>query len=215
MKTSGMPAKREGVIFILSAPSGSGKTTLIKKLMEVFPDVRLSVSYTTRGPRLGEVPGRDYHFVAEDKFELMRTRGDFAEWAHVHGSLYGTPRRPLERSIHSGKDILLDIDVQGSKKIKRRYRSAVSLFLLPPSWKELERRLALRGTDRREIVRQRLENARRELREIMRFDYFIVNREIQEALELLKSIVIAERLRVSRFGKWEVSSIRRGARSGP
>jgi len=197
--------RSKGVIFILSAPSGAGKTTLIKRLRKVFPDLKLSISYTTRKPRSGEIPGQDYFFVAQKKFELMRAKGEFVEWANVHGNLYGTPQRPLEKSIRSGGDILLDIDVQGNKKVKARYPNSVSIFLLPPSWKELERRLALRGTDGRETIRQRLQDARRELREIKSYDYFIVNREIQHALEALKSIVIAERLRVFRVQKWTAS----------
>ncbi|MFQ5916911.1 MAG: guanylate kinase [Candidatus Binatia bacterium] len=192
----------KGVIFILSAPSGAGKTTLTKRLVKIFPDIMLSISYTTRTPRSGEIPGLDYYFVPQKRFEMMRAKGDFAEWANVHGNFYGTPRRPLEQSIRSGKDVLLDIDVQGSKKVKSRYRDAVSIFLLPPSWQELERRLAGRGTDRRETIRQRLESARRELKEVKRYDYLIVNQKIQPTLELLKSIVRAERMRVSRVKKW-------------
>ena len=207
MKVSGMPVRREGVIFILSAPSGAGKTTLIKRLMKLFPGIRLSISCTTRKTRQGEIPGRDYHFVGEKKFELMRARGDFAEWAIVHGSSYGTPWLPLERNIRNGYDVLLDIDVVGSRKIKKRYRNAVSVFLLPPSWRELERRLALRKTDGSEMIRQRLKNAQRELREITKYDYLIVNRKIREAVDALKSIVVAERLRVSRVQRWDVPSL--------
>ncbi len=201
-KGNGMPPKTRGVIFILSAPSGAGKTTLIKRIMKVFPEIMLSVSYTTRSPRAGEIPGRDYYFVSRKRFEMMRAKGDFAEWASVHGNYYGTPRRPLERSIRRGKDVLLDVDVQGNKQVKSRYRDSVSIFLLPPSWRELKRRLARRGTDRSETIRQRLEGARRELKEVKRYDYFIVNREIRQALELLKSVVRAERMRVSRVKKW-------------
>ncbi len=209
MQSSRILTQREGVIFILSAPSGAGKTTLINGLMKIFPGITLSVSYTTRCPRPGEVPGRDYHFVAKKRFAEMQVRGNFAEWANVHASLYGTPRGPLERNIRRGRDVLLDIDVQGASKIKRQYHRAVSIFLLPPSWQELERRLALRGTDRRESIRQRLENARREIRAIMRYDYFVVNREIGEALDSLRSIVIAERLRISRVKKWRLPSLHR------
>jgi guanylate kinase len=202
-------ANREGVIFILSAPSGAGKTTMINRLTAVFPDIKLAVSHTTRARRKGEVAGRDYHFVSEKKFAAMQAGREFAEWAKVHGALYGTPRATLDRTIRRGRDVLLDIDVQGAKKIKQRYPQAVSIFLLPPSWQELEKRLALRGTDRREIIRKRLENARREIREIMRYDYFVVNREIREALEALKSIVIAERLRISRVIGLRAPSVRR------
>lgn len=192
-------AEREGGIFILSAPSGAGKTTLISRLLKIFPEMLLSVSYTTRPRRPGEVHGRDYFFVGKEKFAVMRARGGFAEWARVHGALYGTPRSPLDRSVRRGRDILLDIDVQGARKIKKLYPRAVSIFLLPPSWQELEKRLAGRGTDRRENIRRRLENARREIRAIVRYDYFLVNREIGEALASLKSIVVAERQRISRY----------------
>lgn len=209
MRLNGSLAKREGIIFILSAPSGAGKTTLINGLLEIYPEMSLSVSCTTRERRRGEVAGRDYHFVSEKKFVQMRAREEFAEWANVHGYFYGTPRRPLERNVYRGRDILLDIDVQGARKIKALYREAVSIFLVPPSWQELERRLALRGTDGRESIRQRLENARREMRQIMRYDYFVVNREIREALESLRSIVAAERLRISRVKEWENPSLAR------
>lgn len=207
MKASKMPVKRKGVIFIVSAPSGAGKTTLVKRLMKLIPDIKLSVSCTTRRTRPGEIPGQDYHFVGERKFELMRDRGDFAEWANVHGSFYGTPWRPLERHLRNGDDVLLDIDVVGCRKIKSRYSNAVSIFLLPPSWRELERRLALRKTDGREMIRKRLKNAQRELREIARYDYLIVNRKIREALDSLESIVLAEGLRVSRVQRWKVPSL--------
>lgn len=205
-KNSAIPAWREGVVFILSAPSGAGKTTLIKKLMASYPDIRLSVSYTTRESRLGEIPGRDYHFVGNKRFESMRSKGDFAEWANVHGSFYGTPRRPLEQNIRRGQDVLLDIDVQGSRRIKRCFPNAVSVFLLPPSLRELERRLALRKTDRRDIIRQRLQNAKREIDELSRYDYYVLNLKISDALEALESIVVAERHRVSRVKKWKTLS---------
>lgn len=198
MRSSGTLPRREGVVFILSAPSGAGKTTLIRRLLAIFPAITLSVSYTTRSPRRGEIGGRDYHFVTERSFARMLARDVFAEWAKVHGSLYGTPRGPLERCVRRGRDILLDIDVEGARKIKRQHPHAVSIFLLPPSRRELEKRLALRGTDQRDIVRKRLENARREIRELLRYDYTVVNRKLREALESLKSIIVAERHRTSR-----------------
>ena len=200
--------EREGIIFILSAPSGAGKTTLINGLLKIFPEVTLSVSYTTRSQRPGEVHGRDYFFVGRKAFAAIRARDGFAEWATVHGALYGTPRRPLEQSVRRGRDVLLDIDVQGARKIKKQYPHAVSLFLLPPSWQELEKRLALRGTDRRESIRRRLENARREIQAIMRYDYYVLNREIREALGCLKSILIAERHKISRVRKWRIPPLR-------
>jgi guanylate kinase len=208
------PAKRRGIIFIVSAPSGAGKTTLIRGLRSLFPDIKLSVSYTTRGRRNGEVNGRDYYFVKAERFDLMRNRGEFAEWANVHGFLYGTPREQLERSLRTGRDILLDIDVQGAQKIKRAYPEAVSVFLLPPSWQELQRRLAARGTDRKETIRRRLANARGEIQQIIDYDYYVVNREIQEALELLKAIVQAERAKVVRVSQWRIAPLQTRWRSG-
>ena len=214
MVAKGIPARRKGMILILSAPSGAGKTTLIQRILRIFPDLRLSVSYTTRSPRAREIPGKDYRFVSERKFLAMRGRGEFAEWANVHGSLYGTPRMALERAVRRGRDILLDIDVEGSKKIQKRYPHSVSVFLLPPSWKELERRLSHRGTDRREVIRQRLERARRELKEIGRYDYCIMNHEIHRALESLKAIVFAERLKVLRVERWTVPFLLRNKPRG-
>jgi guanylate kinase len=202
MQANGFPLRREGIVFILSAPSGAGKTTLTKKLLQTFPDLTLSVSYTTRAPRPGETPGRDYHFVTEGRFIKMRDENAFAEWAQVHGSLYGTAGGPLDRLLKRGRDVLLDIDVQGARKIRLRYPSAVSIFVLPPSWKELEKRLARRGTDRSEVIRRRLQNARSEIREIVRYDNVVVNSEIRESVASVISIVRAERLKIARIRKW-------------
>jgi guanylate kinase len=201
-------AKRRGIIFILSAPSGAGKTTLINGLRSVFPEIRLSVSCTTRARRKREVNGRDYRFITPGQFRAMKGQGTFAEWAKVHDFFYGTPRRPLDRCIRSGRDILLDIDVQGSRKIKRAYPAAVAIFLLPPSLRELRRRLALRGTDRKETIRRRLANARGEIREIIKYDYYIVNREVHEAVKTLQAIVAAERAKTSRVSEWRTEPLR-------
>ena len=192
-------SRRKGILLIVSAPSGAGKTTLIKNLLKFFPEIALSVSCTTRAPRPREVAGKDYRFVTAKEFFELRSRRGFAEWAKVHGALYGTPRAPLERRLHRGRDVLLDIDVQGARKIKRQHPGAVSIFILPPSLSELEQRLAHRGTDRRETIRRRLENARREIRELVRYDYVVVNRKLRRAVESAKAIVAAERLRVSRL----------------
>jgi guanylate kinase len=129
----------------------------------------------------------------------MRARGQFAEWASVHGALYGTPRGPLERSLRAGREILLDIDVQGARKIKKQYPRSVLIFVLPPSLRELEKRLAARGTDRGENIRRRLENARREIRALLRYDYFVENRQLREALAHLRAIIVAERQKISRY----------------
>jgi guanylate kinase len=196
--------RREGIIFILSAPSGTGKTTLIKGLRAVYPDIRVSISCTTRVRREGEVHGRDYYFVKPVKFAVMKAKGEFAEWAQVHDFFYATPRRPLDQCIRRGQDILLDIDVQGARKIKRKYPQAVSVFLLPPSWRELQRRLARRGTDGKETIRRRLVNARGEIGQIIKYDYYVVNREVKASVELLKSIVKAERAKTFRVKQWRI-----------
>jgi guanylate kinase len=201
-------AKREGILFILSAPSGAGKTTLINGLRSAYPDIRLSISCTTRARRSGEVNGRDYRFVTPEEFARMKAEGDFAEWAKVHDFLYGTPRKPLDQSVETGKDIVLDIDVQGARKIKRTYPQAVSVFLVPPSWGELQRRLLLRGTDGSQTIRRRLVNARREIREIVKYDYYVVNNDLERAVGVLKSIVEAERARTSRVMKWRIEPLR-------
>jgi guanylate kinase len=205
-------AKRQGILFILSAPSGAGKTTLINGLRSVYPDIKLSVSCTTRARRSGEVNGRDYRFITARQFAAMKGRGEFAEWAKVHDFLYGTPRRPLDRSVGSGKDIVLDIDVQGARKIKRIYRQAVSVFLLPPSWRELQRRLFLRGTDGQRIIRRRLANARREIREIIKYDYYVVNWDVKGAVQALRAIVEAERAKTWRVTKWRIQPLRSGTK---
>jgi guanylate kinase len=200
-------ARRAGIIFILSAPSGTGKTTLIKALRRLCPKIRLSISYTTRRRRKGEVHGRDYYFVEPATFVAMKTKGDFAEWAKVHGFFYATPCGPLEQCIRRGQDLLLDIDVQGAAKIKRKYPAAVSIFLVPPSWRELHRRLARRGTDGKDTIRRRLANARDEIREIIKYDYFVVNREVKASVELLKSIFEAERAKTSRVKEWRIEPL--------
>src|SRR5262250_796083 len=205
-------AKRQGILFILSAPSGAGKTTLINGLRSVYPEIKISVSCTTRARRSGEVNGRDYHFITARQFASMKDRGKFAEWAKVHDFLYGTLRQPLDRSIGSGSDMILDIDVQGAREIKRIYPQAVSVFLLPPSWGELQRRLVLRGTDGQNTIRRRLTNARREIQEIIKYDYYVVNRDVEGAIEALKSIVEAERAKTSRVKEWRMEPLRSGSK---
>lgn len=205
-------AKRQGIIFILSAPSGAGKTTLYHGLHKAYPEIKLSVSCTTRARRKGEVNGQDYRFISVEQFEAMRSGGEFAEWATVHGNSYGTPRKPLDLSIQTGRDILLDIDVQGARQIKQAYPQAVSIFLLPPSLRELRRRLAARGTDGTEVIRRRLANAQDEIKERIYYDYYVVNRQVDEAVRILVSIVEAERSKVSRVTEWRLDSLRQRGR---
>jgi guanylate kinase len=206
--TASWPAKRLGIIFILSAPSGAGKTTLYNSLKELYPEIALSVSCTTRSRRPGEVNGRDYRFLSNAQFTRLQQRGAFAESAKVHDHFYGTPKQPLERCIRAGRDILLDIDVQGARQIKRSFPQAVSIFVLPPSLHELERRLAARGTDGPEIIRRRLANAKGEIGEIIHYDYYIINRDLREAVRVLSGIVEAERARISRVHRWRIEGLR-------
>jgi guanylate kinase len=197
-------AKRSGIIFILSAPSGAGKTTLTNGVRRRYPEIRLSVSCTTRARRNGEVEGRDYHFISEQKFAGMREQGEFAEWAQVHDHYYGTPRAALDRCLKAGKDVLLDIDVQGAQQIKSIYPDAVSVFLLPPSRLELERRLKLRGTDDTAVIERRLANAQDEIQQVIQYDYFIVNRDVDAAVSTLQAIIEAERSKTARVTEWRL-----------
>ena len=194
-----MLSRRRGTLFVVSAPSGTGKTTLCSMLMKSVCGIQYSISYTTRKPRKGEINGKDYFFVSEEEFRKMIERGEFLEWAEVHGHLYGTSRSQIEKAIHEGKDVLLDIDTQGAINIKNQIKDAVLIFILPPSWEELEKRLKLRGTENQEEIKKRLKTAREEVKKINFYDYVIVNDEIQKAFEQLKSIIIAERCRTSRF----------------
>lgn len=188
---------RAGILFIMSAPSGAGKTSLARELGDNFPDLRHSVSYTTRPPRQGEQEGRDYYFVSAARFREMVKRGELAEWAEVHGERYGTSRLRLGATLEQGLDVLLTIDVQGARQLKAVYPEAVTVFLLPPSLAELKERLRQRGDPPAEI-RRRLETARREVAELAGYDYVIVNDTFKEAVEALRAIILAERCRRAR-----------------
>lgn len=186
-----------GSLFIVSAPSGAGKTTLVRLLLEQDKQVHLSVSYTTRMPRPGEQDGREYHFVDVSDFLAMRERGDFLEWAEVHGNYYGSSRVWLEKQIAAGRDMLLEIDWQGARQVRRQFPAAVGVFVMPPSLAELERRLRGRGSDSAEVIARRLSAAQDEMRHVVEFEYVIINNELQTALGDLLSTVHASRLRLS------------------
>lgn len=199
-----------GLIFVISAPSGTGKTTLLKRVMERLPNLRFSISYTTRPPRANEEEGKDYYFVSPAQFEEMVQSGAFLEWAEVVGNRYGTAKAPLERLAQEGYDILLDLDVQGARKVKEKVERSVLIFILPPSYGALRERLVTRGLDSPEVIRSRLANAMGELKEASRYDYVIVNESLEEAVETLRSIIVAERCRSKKeallrnyCGKWE------------
>jgi len=189
---------QKGSLFIVSAPSGAGKTTLLREVRSRLPDVKFSVSFTTRPPRPGEEDGKDYFFISEEEFLKGIRENRFAEWARVHGNYYGTDRHMIESWIAGGQDVILDIDVQGARELKCQYPQSVAIFILPPSWDELERRLRLRGTDTEDVIEKRLRNAARELEEAFWYDYLVVNDEIPKATDQLVAIITSSRCRTNR-----------------
>lgn len=195
---TGVTMKREGILYIISAPSGAGKTTLCKEIIDIFPDLRHSVSYTTRQARPGEVHGRDYFFIPKEEFERMIAAGEFAEWAEVHGNFYGTALGTLDQFRREGVDAILDIDCQGARQLKERFAGGVFIFILPPSFNELRRRLDFRNSDSAEVIARRIECASSEIREARWYDYIILNDVFSKAVEEFKSVVAAERCKTSR-----------------
>ena len=186
-----------GTLFIVCAPSGAGKTSLVNALLDREPDIELSVSYTTRPPREGEVDGRDYHFVTRAVFLEMAARGEFLESAEVHGNLYATSQAWIEARMREGRDIVLEIDWQGAEQVRRLVQGAVGIFVLPPSLDALHRRLTARGKDSSEVIERRLANAREEIGHVGEFDYVIINQSFDVAVVDLVSIVRATRLKVA------------------
>lgn len=185
-----------GTLYVIAAPSGAGKTSLVKRLLESEKDVRLSISYTTRVPRPGEENGREYHFVDVETFRRMIDQGDFLEWAEVHGNFYGTSKTWIVNQISGGNDVLLEIDWQGAQQVRAVFPEAIGVFILPPSLEELQRRLTGRGTDSAEVIARRLAAAQAEMRHVGEFDYAIINDIFEQALDDLRSILRASRLRV-------------------
>lgn len=184
-----------GLIFIISAPSGTGKTTLVREVIRQLPGLQFSVSFTTRLPRPDEKEGEDYHFVSHSVFQKMVEKKEFLEWAEVLGNRYGTPRPDLKKIEREGVDLILDIDTQGAKKVTKEIAQSVLIYLLPPSLRVLRERLINRGVDSLEGVKFRLSNARRDMEEAYGYHYVIINDSIEDALEKLKSIIVAERCR--------------------
>ena len=186
-----------GSVLIVAAPSGAGKSTLVNELLANDPQVKLSISFTTRAPRPGEVDGREYHFVDVDAFERMRADGEFIESAEVHGHRYGTSARWIESRVVAGEDVLLEIDWQGAQQIKRRFPQAIGIFILPPSIDALEARLRPRGQDGESVVTRRLLAAGGEIAHAQEFDYVVINRDFAAASAELASIVRSARLRLA------------------
>lgn len=189
------PPQRRGSIFVISAPSGAGKSTLVTRLMAAVPGLAFSVSYTTRPPRAGEKHGRDYFFVSPRRFRRMIASGKFVEWAEVFGHLYGTSKMQIRAAQKRGQDILLDIDVQGHQQVRRKLPEAVSVFVLPPSFKELERRLRHRHSDAPGVIARRLETARQEMAHWPEYDYLVVNDRLRTATRALRAVAEAARVR--------------------
>jgi guanylate kinase len=190
-----------GTLFVVSSPSGGGKGTIIRHVLDVVPNLSYSVSFTTRAPRHGELDGREYFFVSREVFEEMIAAGEFLEWACVHGNFYGTAKCQITEETAAGVDIVLEVDVQGADSVRRLLLDSVSIFILPPSYEVLRQRLIARGTDTPEELEVRLRNAPDELRQYSKFDYVIINDEVERAAGQLASIIYAERARCERQEK--------------
>jgi guanylate kinase len=190
--------QRRGLLFVLSSPSGAGKSTIARMLMESDPGIALSVSVTTRPKRNGETDGADYHFVTDEEFERMLAANAFLEWAHVFGFRYGTLRNEVLKVIEQGRDVLLDIDWQGTQQLKQVDPDIVRVFILPPSMQELERRLRNRATDPEEVIQRRMARAAVEISHWAEYDYVLINNDANKCCELVLNILKAERLKANR-----------------
>lgn len=195
---SGNPLQRRGLLFVLSSPSGAGKSTIARMILEADDGIGLSVSATTRPIRPGEVDGKDYHFVGNEEFDAMVARGEFLEWAHVFGHRYGTLRSEVFKQIESARDVLLDIDWQGTQQLKQVDPDIVRVFILPPSMGELERRLRSRGTDSDEVIAGRMARAAAEISHWAEYDYVFINDDAEQCRKLVHTVLKAERLKAAR-----------------
>ncbi len=189
-----MSTKRSGMVLVVCAPSGAGKTTLIKRLRQEFPDFGYSLSYTTRAPRAGEEDGKDYNFVSVKEFKEKRDANFFAEWAQVHGNYYGSPLQSTLDMLEKGQDLIFDVDVQGASQLRLTLPTAVYVFIMPPSLKELQQRLEGRGTDAAEQIERRLTNAVCEIEEAHWFDYWVINDDLEKAYDQFRSVYVAATL---------------------
>lgn len=190
------PGARRGLLFVVSAPSGTGKTTVVERLVQCVPDLAMSRSYTSRGARAGEADGIDYNFITRARFEEMIAADAFLEWADVFGNLYGTAAADAERDLRAGTDLVLVIDVQGARQVRRRSPEAVGVFVMPPSYAVLEQRLRGRSADLEAAMQRRLQTARDEVAAFAEYDYVVVNDELDACLDRMRAIVLAERTRL-------------------
>lgn len=183
----------KGRLFVFSAPSGAGKSTILGRLSKLFPNSVYSISHTTRSPRKGEVDGKDYFFVSKERFLQMVEEGKFLEWEEILGNLYGTSREFIEEALNRNQDVFMDIDVKGAQNIKNKFPKAILVFIKPPSLEELKRRLEKRGTEPEEVIRKRLSLAEEELKEADRFDYVVINEDLDQAINEIAGIILKER----------------------
>lgn len=188
-----------GTIYVVSGPSGAGKTSILKEALKNFNNLEFSVSYTTRSPRPGEVDGKDYFYISGSEFKDLINKDEFLEWAEVHGNLYGTSRSFMEAKLEQGISIILDIDVQGALSVMKKMPEAAFIFVSPPSFQDLKKRLTDRNTETSEDLALRLGDAKWELSHVKDFNYLIINRDLNESIKQLESIIIAERIRIDRM----------------
>ncbi|MBE3581010.1 MAG: guanylate kinase [Thermoanaerobacteraceae bacterium] len=204
-----------GLLLVLSGPSGAGKGTVCRVLRQRLPHVGYSVSATTRPPRPGEKDGENYFFLKREEFLALLEEGAFLEWAEVYGNLYGTPRRPVEEALAGGQDIILEIDTQGAAQVKKHYPDGVFIFVIPPTFKELEERIRRRGTETPEVIATRLGWVENELQQMDLYDYVVVNDVVESAVAKIEAIITAEKCRTARFkAYWQQPFWHKEARSG-
>lgn len=189
---------KEGLLIVLSGPSGTGKGTLVKEIIKDNPQIRLSVSATTRKPRTGEIEGQSYHFVTEDRFRQMAADDELIEWVEYCGNLYGTPEKFVLDTIKKGIDVIFEIEVEGARRVSEKFPQSVMIFIVPPSFKELRRRIAQRGTEDPEEIEKRISRAYQEMNYIDNYEYIVVNDEVKKAADSIKGIINAEKLKISR-----------------
>jgi guanylate kinase len=195
--------KVKGILFTVSGPSGAGKTTLYKAVISMLPNLKHSVSYTTRPPRPGEVDNRDYTFVSRDEFMAMIDKGEFVEWAEIHGKLYGTSRKRLDEIVNSGVDAILDINIQGALQLREKYKGGIYIFILPPSLEVLKERLRKRLVNSKEEIEKRLKVAVEEIKKYQEYDYVIVNNIFEDAVKELEAIILSHRVSTKRVdARW-------------
>lgn len=199
--------KKNGTLIVLSGPSGAGKGTICNELLKQVDTLNLSISMTTRSPRESEVDGKDYYFVTKEQFEEYIAKGNFLEYAKVHGdNYYGTPKNKVEEILSSGRDIILEIDIQGALEVKEKMKEGIFIFIMPPSMRELKDRLVKRNTESKDKIIERFKNAYKEINEVTKYNYIVINDEVQSAVDKVKAIILAEKCRVDRIEDFELNN---------